>query len=355
MRRRPAPMQYTSARLHVGMPSRSSQRADVPTCQRVWSLNDPSHSHPSRNPPSPVGVQPIETRQLHAAARAMDECLFPDVHPDVGDAATGLRREQQDVASPQRVDDRSHLASRVRLIATHPRYTDAMLAVCPLHQARAVEPIFRGPAPDVWCAERVERGLHDTRGTACDVAYDHEWRSRRWRGAFLPGRWPAAIHRLPNRHRESDRGGDPIAGVRRGAPEAAWPDVLHPVYRLQTERRPRNRTPLDSPAKGPKRRQLLRRCIRGDTHRNTGEGVGAELRAAPKRVQLPARTVERVVATEIVVDQHLDRESVREDPGDGSVGPKLVALGLIARIPAPVPHIDVTPPPLGGELGDSGD
>ena len=133
------------------------------------------------------------------------------------------------------------------------------------------------------------------------------------------------------------------------------PDVLQPVYRLQAERGPRNRTPLDSPTQGPQRRQLLRRRISGDTHRKTGEGVGAELRAAPKRVQLPARTVEGVVATEIVVDQYLYGESVREDPGDGSVGPKLVALGLIAGIPAPVPHIDVTPPPLGGELGDSGD
>src|SRR6266550_2497627 len=153
----------------------------------------------------------------------------------------------------------------------------------------------------------------------------------------------------------ADRGSDPIADVRRGTPEAAWPDVLQPVYRLQAERGPRNRTPLDSPTQGPERRELLRRRISGDTHRQTGEGVGTELRAAPKRLQLPARTVEGVVSTETVVDEHLDRESVREDAGDGSVRPKLVALGLIAGIPAPVPHIDITPPPLGGELGDSGD
>ena len=66
------------------------------------------------------------------------------------------------------------------------------------------------------------------------------------------------------------------------------------------------------------------------------------------------------MSSETVVDQNLCGESLREDPGDGGVRPKLVALGLIPRIPTPEAQIDVTSPspspspPLGGELGDCG-
>src|SRR6266487_4587883 len=75
-------------------------------------------------------------------------------------------------------------------------------------------------------------------------------------------------------------------------------------------------------------------------------------------MQLPARAVEGVMSSETVVDQNLCGEALREDPSDGDVCPKFVALGLISRIPTPEAQIDVTSPSpsphLGGELGDSG-
>src|SRR5882762_11135131 len=125
------------------------------------------------------------------------------------------------MTGPERVEHRSHFAAGARLIATHPREADGMLAVGPLDESRAIKPVFRGPAPDVRSPERVERGLHDIGG----VAGDRAWRLGRRLATLPPGGRPAPIDRLPDRHRQPDRGGDAIAGVCRGTPKAAWPDV----------------------------------------------------------------------------------------------------------------------------------
>src|SRR6267378_3192401 len=178
MHHRPATIPWTSPRRHEE------------------SLHDSPRADPARYPPGALRVLRLQARQLHARIRAVDECLFTDVHPHVGDAPTGLGREQQDITGPQRVEHGSHFAAGARLIATHPREADAVLAVGPLDEARAIKPVFRGPAPDVRNPERVERGLHDAGG----IADDHEWwlggRERRWLPTLRS--WPAAVHRPAN-------------------------------------------------------------------------------------------------------------------------------------------------------------
>src|SRR6267378_2211154 len=129
MHHRPATIPWTSPRRHEE------------------SLHDSPRADPARYPPGALRVLRLQARQLHARIRAVDECLFTDVHPHVGDAPTGLGREQQDITGPQ----------------------------------------------------RVERGLHDAGG----IADDHEWwlggRERRWLPTLRS--WPAAVHRPANGHR----------------------------------------------------------------------------------------------------------------------------------------------------------
>src|SRR2546427_12649627 len=116
---------------------------------RPLSFNHPPRSNPPRHPPRTFGILRFEARQLHTGVRAVNERLFADIHPHMRDAATGLGREQQDVSGPQRIERGSHFAPGARLITTHAREADTGLAIGPLHEARAIKAVLRGPAPHV--------------------------------------------------------------------------------------------------------------------------------------------------------------------------------------------------------------
>src|SRR5216110_3956910 len=106
----------------------------------------------------------------------MDEFELPDIHPDVRDAGSGTRGEQQHVAGTERVHDRGDLGTGTGLIAAHARQANAVLTVGVLNQSRAIEPVVRRPAPDVWRAEGFDGGLdHVPR-----VAAERRGRRRRW-------------------------------------------------------------------------------------------------------------------------------------------------------------------------------
>src|SRR5947207_15314316 len=98
----------------------------------------------------------------------MDEFELPDIHPDVRDAGSGTRGEQQHVAGTERVHERGDLGTGAGLIAAHARQADTVLTVGVLNQSRAIEPVVRRAAPDVRRPQRLDGGLHHVHGIAAD-------------------------------------------------------------------------------------------------------------------------------------------------------------------------------------------
>src|SRR2546425_8182267 len=132
----------------------------------IVSLDDPSRPHPPRHPPGALGVLRLEPRQLDAGVRAVNERLLADIHPHVRDAAARLGREQEDVSGSQSFDDWRDFGSGARLVSTHARQADAVLAVGPLHQSGAIESIVGGTAPDVGRTERIQRRVRSEEHTS---------------------------------------------------------------------------------------------------------------------------------------------------------------------------------------------
>src|SRR5436190_24164032 len=111
-------MQAVSCR-RADMPTCNVSLTDVPTCN--VSLHYSPRPDPALNPPNAVRVLPLEPGKLHAATRAMNEDLIADVHADVRDTTTRLRREEQQITRSQGVDDRCDLRPRARLITADAR------------------------------------------------------------------------------------------------------------------------------------------------------------------------------------------------------------------------------------------
>src|SRR2546423_12831438 len=98
-----------------------SARRHVGTRPRSTSLNDSPGAYPALNPPNAIRVLHLEPGKLHAATRAVNEDLIADVHADVRDTTTRLRREEQQITGSQRVDHRCDLRPRARLITADAR------------------------------------------------------------------------------------------------------------------------------------------------------------------------------------------------------------------------------------------
>src|SRR5437764_13404144 len=107
----------------------------------------------------------------------MDEFELPDIHPDVRDAGSGTRGEQQHVAGTERVHERGDLGTGAGLIAAHARQADTVLTVGVLNQSRAIEPVVRRAAPDVRRPQRLDGGLHHVHGIAADRG-GGQWRRK---------------------------------------------------------------------------------------------------------------------------------------------------------------------------------
>src|SRR6266704_2666041 len=112
------------------------------------SRDDSPRPHPAVQPVRALRILRVQTRELHAAGRAVDELELAHVHADVGHAGPGPRGEQQDVSRAEGVDERGDLASGARLIATHARQPNAVLPVGVLNQPRAIEPVVGRTTPD---------------------------------------------------------------------------------------------------------------------------------------------------------------------------------------------------------------
>src|SRR4029077_4553449 len=102
-----------------------------------------------------------EPPRLDAGVRALNERLLADIHPHVRDATTWLGRKQENVSGLQSFDERRDFGSGARLVSTHARQANAVLAVGPLHHSGAIESVRGGTAPDIGRTERVQRVAHD--------------------------------------------------------------------------------------------------------------------------------------------------------------------------------------------------
>ena len=281
----------------------------------------------------------------------MNELLLTDVHPHMGDATTRLRREEENVSGSQGLNDGHDFCSGARLVATHAGQSNAVLAVRPLHQPGAIESVRCGATPHVRRAERIERCLHNVGGITSDDAGRHE--EERRRRLVAPSTRPAAIHGVADCHRETDGGPDSIAGVWSRAPEPAWPDVLPPVHYFGTDSRPGDRTPLDPATDAPQRGELLPRGISRQAERRARDHIRPEGLAMSPRLQFPPRAVERSVAAQAVVHDDVRRQPLPKPTAERGRGAQLVAVRLVAVIPAPVQQVDI--PSLGVEVGNSCD
>src|SRR5207244_2361719 len=132
------------------------------------SWDEPPRPHPSIEPVRALRILRVQTRELHAAGRAVDELELAHVHADVGHAGPGPRGEQQDVSRAEGVDERGDLASGTRLIATHAGQANAVLPVRVLNQPRAIEPVVGRTTPDVRRSQGFECRLHHSRRVAGD-------------------------------------------------------------------------------------------------------------------------------------------------------------------------------------------
>src|SRR5207247_6893066 len=215
----------------------------------------PPRPYPPRHPVRPFWVVGVEPGQLDARTGAVDELALPDVHPHVRHAAAGPRREQEDVPRLERFDDRRHLRARGRLIATHPREADPVLAVGELNQPGAVEAVGGGSAPLIGRADGIQSRVYHLGGAA-----DYLGGNRR-RGQRCGRPCPAAAAPPPTttlgagphtaqRQRDAERDAHSFAGPA-GLPESTRAAILHAVAGFGTQGEARERTPIEPAPHAP--------------------------------------------------------------------------------------------------------